>query len=138
MSPFDYVILRAAPRIQRGEFINVGAVLYCRALDYLGAAWDVNPERLKADFALISDTEMFAPDLPTLNVGLRGLIYTELEATGAKVDRELTAAITPSLLEEVIGLVPDEWIADGDRERYLGHLLARLSQRSAWVPGGAR
>ncbi|HEY9336092.1 MULTISPECIES: DUF3037 domain-containing protein [unclassified Kribbella] len=48
MKPFDYVILRAAPRIQRGEFINVGAVLYCRALDYLGAAWDVNPERLKA------------------------------------------------------------------------------------------
>ena len=46
--PFDYVILRAAPRIQRGEFVNVGAVLYCRALDFLGAAWDVDPERLKA------------------------------------------------------------------------------------------
>jgi acetylornithine deacetylase/succinyl-diaminopimelate desuccinylase-like protein len=45
-----------------------------------------NPQRLKADFALISDTEMFAPELPTLNVGLRGLIYTELEAIGAKVD----------------------------------------------------
>ena len=45
-----------------------------------------NPQRLKADFALVSDTEMFAPDLPTLNVGLRGLIYTELEATGAKID----------------------------------------------------
>ena len=45
-----------------------------------------NPHRLKADFALVSDTEMFAPDLPTLNVGLRGLIYTELEAIGAKVD----------------------------------------------------
>jgi hypothetical protein len=48
MAPFDYVILRAAPRIQRGEFINVGAVLYCRALDYLGAGWDVQPERLRA------------------------------------------------------------------------------------------
>jgi len=46
--PFDYVILRAAPRIQRGEFINVGAVLYCRALDFLGAAWDVDQARLKA------------------------------------------------------------------------------------------
>src|SRR6266508_2007891 len=46
--PFDYVILRAAPRIQRGEFVNVGAVLYCRALDFLGAAWDVVPDRLKA------------------------------------------------------------------------------------------
>ena len=45
-----------------------------------------NPQRLKADFALISDTEMFAPELPTLNVGLRGLIYTEIEAIGAKVD----------------------------------------------------
>ncbi|HUS20352.1 MAG TPA: dipeptidase [Terriglobales bacterium] len=45
-----------------------------------------NPARLKADFALVSDTEMFAPDLPTLNVGLRGLIYTEIEAVGAKVD----------------------------------------------------
>jgi acetylornithine deacetylase/succinyl-diaminopimelate desuccinylase-like protein len=44
------------------------------------------PETLKADFALVSDTEMFAPELPTLNVGLRGLIYTELEAIGAKVD----------------------------------------------------
>jgi hypothetical protein len=48
MVPFDYVILRAAPRIQRGEFINVGAVLYCRALDFLGAAWDVDQSRLKA------------------------------------------------------------------------------------------
>src|SRR5437588_2967615 len=45
-----------------------------------------NPGKLKADFALVSDTEMFAPELPTLNVGLRGLIYTELEATGAKID----------------------------------------------------
>jgi acetylornithine deacetylase/succinyl-diaminopimelate desuccinylase-like protein len=42
--------------------------------------------RLKADFALISDTELFAPDLPTLCVGLRGLVYTEIEAVGAKID----------------------------------------------------
>lgn len=45
-----------------------------------------HPERLKADFALVSDTEMFAPDLPTLCVGLRGLVYTELEVRGAKTD----------------------------------------------------
>ena len=41
---------------------------------------------LKADFALVSDTEMFAPELPTLCVGLRGMIYTEIEARGAKTD----------------------------------------------------
>jgi acetylornithine deacetylase/succinyl-diaminopimelate desuccinylase-like protein len=41
---------------------------------------------LKADFALISDTELFAPGLPTLCVGLRGMIYTEIEVRGAKTD----------------------------------------------------
>ena len=43
-------------------------------------------DRLKADFALVCDTELFAPDLPTLCVGLRGLVYTELEVQGAMVD----------------------------------------------------
>src|ERR1700730_1841876 len=42
--------------------------------------------KLKADFALVCDTELFAPDLPTLCVGLRGLIYTEIEAKGPMTD----------------------------------------------------
>ena len=41
---------------------------------------------LKADFALVCDTELFAPGLPTLCVGLRGMIYTEVEVRGAKTD----------------------------------------------------
>ena len=45
-----------------------------------------HPEELRADVALVSDTEMFAPDLPTLCVGLRGMIYTEIEARGARTD----------------------------------------------------
>jgi acetylornithine deacetylase/succinyl-diaminopimelate desuccinylase-like protein len=45
-----------------------------------------HPDRLRADVALVSDTEMFAPDLPTLCVGLRGMIYTEIEARGARTD----------------------------------------------------
>jgi acetylornithine deacetylase/succinyl-diaminopimelate desuccinylase-like protein len=44
------------------------------------------PAELAADFALVSDTELFAPGLPTLCVGLRGMIYTELEVRGAKTD----------------------------------------------------
>jgi acetylornithine deacetylase/succinyl-diaminopimelate desuccinylase-like protein len=43
-------------------------------------------DQLAADVALVSDTEMFAPDLPTLCVGLRGMIYTEIEARGARTD----------------------------------------------------
>jgi acetylornithine deacetylase/succinyl-diaminopimelate desuccinylase-like protein len=43
-------------------------------------------DQLRADVALVSDTEMFAADLPTLCVGLRGMIYTEIEARGARTD----------------------------------------------------
>jgi len=42
--------------------------------------------KLKSDFALVTDTELFAPDIPTLCVGLRGLLYTEIEVRGSKVD----------------------------------------------------
>ncbi len=45
-----------------------------------------HPPELQADFALVSDTEMFAPGLPTLCVGLRGMIYTEIEVRSAKTD----------------------------------------------------
>jgi acetylornithine deacetylase/succinyl-diaminopimelate desuccinylase-like protein len=45
-----------------------------------------NPQKLKADVALVSDTAMYAPDLPTLEIGLRGLIYMEVEAKGPSRD----------------------------------------------------
>jgi acetylornithine deacetylase/succinyl-diaminopimelate desuccinylase-like protein len=45
-----------------------------------------NAAKLKADVALVSDTEMYAPGLPTLNVGLRGLVYLEIEAQGPARD----------------------------------------------------
>ncbi len=44
------------------------------------------PADLEADFALVCDSELFAPGLPTLCVGLRGMIYTEIEVRGAKTD----------------------------------------------------
>ncbi|HLI63846.1 MAG TPA: M20/M25/M40 family metallo-hydrolase [Terriglobales bacterium] len=47
---------------------------------------NANTGKLKCDFALVTDTELFAPNLPTLCVGLRGLVYTEIEAQGAKTD----------------------------------------------------
>jgi acetylornithine deacetylase/succinyl-diaminopimelate desuccinylase-like protein len=44
------------------------------------------PPRLKADAAVICDTEMFAPELPTICVGLRGIVYSELHVQGADHD----------------------------------------------------
>jgi acetylornithine deacetylase/succinyl-diaminopimelate desuccinylase-like protein len=44
------------------------------------------PANLKCDFSLISDTELFAEGLPTLCVGLRGMIYTEIEVRSSRTD----------------------------------------------------
>ena len=44
------------------------------------------PPRLKADAAVVCDTEMFAPELPTICIGLRGMVYYELFVQGADHD----------------------------------------------------
>ena len=44
------------------------------------------PARLACDAAIICDTEMFAPELPTICVGLRGMVYAELLVEGANHD----------------------------------------------------
>jgi acetylornithine deacetylase/succinyl-diaminopimelate desuccinylase-like protein len=45
-----------------------------------------NAPKLKADVALVSDTALYAPGIPTLCIGLRGLVYLEVEATGPSRD----------------------------------------------------
>lgn len=70
-------------------------------------------DQLKADVALVSDTEMFAPEMPTLCVGLRGMIYTEIEARGARTDLHSGmyggAAPNPFIaLAQVIAKLKDE------------------------------
>jgi acetylornithine deacetylase/succinyl-diaminopimelate desuccinylase-like protein len=45
-----------------------------------------NPEKLEADVALVSDTALYAEGVPTLCIGLRGLVYMEVEATGPMRD----------------------------------------------------
>jgi acetylornithine deacetylase/succinyl-diaminopimelate desuccinylase-like protein len=54
--------------------------------EHIEAYVAAHPDRLKAAAALVCDTEMFAPELPTITTGLRGLVYTELEARGAGHD----------------------------------------------------
>jgi hypothetical protein len=43
---FEYAVLVAVPRAQRGESINVGVVLYCKDLDFLDSASHVDEARL--------------------------------------------------------------------------------------------
>ncbi len=54
--------------------------------DNLGVFVAANKERLSADVVLISDTAMISLDTPSLETGLRGLSYLEVEVTGPNRD----------------------------------------------------
>ncbi len=45
---FEYAVLRVVPRVERGECINAGVVLYCQAERFLGVRVHLDPARLKA------------------------------------------------------------------------------------------
>jgi hypothetical protein len=47
-SPFSYAVYRAVPRVERGERINVGVVLFSRPLDFLAVRTGLDEERLAA------------------------------------------------------------------------------------------
>lgn len=53
---------------------------------HLGDFVKENKEKLKADVILVSDTSMIANDIPSIDVGLRGLSYLEVEVTGPNRD----------------------------------------------------
>jgi acetylornithine deacetylase/succinyl-diaminopimelate desuccinylase-like protein len=53
---------------------------------HLDAWLEANKGRLQADFAVISDTGFFEGNLPAITVGLRGLVYFQLDVTGSTID----------------------------------------------------
>ena len=45
---YEYAYVRVVPRVDCGEFVNVGVILYCRSLNYLKAACSIDEDRLTA------------------------------------------------------------------------------------------
>lgn len=45
---FEYCILKAVPRVERGDSVNVGVIVYCQARDFLGARTHVDRALLLA------------------------------------------------------------------------------------------
>jgi len=62
--PFQYAALRVVPRVERGEAVNAGVVLFCRPLRFLGAKTQLDEGLLKA----------LAPDCDP--VAVAGLLQT--------------------------------------------------------------
>jgi hypothetical protein len=47
-SPFQYAALRVVPRVERGEAVNAGVVLFCRPLRFLGVRTHLDEALLAA------------------------------------------------------------------------------------------
>jgi hypothetical protein len=47
-SPFSYAVYRVVPRVERGEQMNVGVVVFSRPVSYLAARTGLDDDRLAA------------------------------------------------------------------------------------------
>jgi hypothetical protein len=45
---YEYALLRVVPRVERGESVNAGVLLYCRPLEYLGSRVHLDSTRVRA------------------------------------------------------------------------------------------
>jgi Protein of unknown function (DUF3037) len=77
---FEYAVIRVVPRVDREEFLNVGVILYCPRLKFLGLRCSGQSERL-----LTLDPRL---DLEELNHHLHALAaITYGEETGGPIGR---------------------------------------------------
>jgi Protein of unknown function (DUF3037) len=77
--PYEYAVIQAVPRVERGEVINVGVLLYCQLRDFLAACTHLDAGRL-----LALDP---GADLEAIRASLAGWKQT---CTGAGAAHELT------------------------------------------------
>ena len=56
-SPFQYAVIRVVPRVERGECVNAGVVLFCRQRRFLAAQLELDEQRL---LALAPDVDLTA------------------------------------------------------------------------------
>ena len=45
---FEYAVIRYVPRVERGEILNIGVILYCKELNFLELKYNIDRERIKA------------------------------------------------------------------------------------------
>ena len=55
---YEYAIIRFVPQVERGEFVNVGAILYCRAKRFLAMKYHLDEKRIKSFFDLEDLSEL--------------------------------------------------------------------------------
>ena len=57
-SSYDYALVRVVPRVERGEFVNAGVILFCRTRRFLGARIALDGARIAALAPQLDITEL--------------------------------------------------------------------------------
>jgi len=58
--PFEHAVLRVVPRVERGEGVNVGVVVFCRTRSYLDARIELGQRQAAALTALAAELDVEA------------------------------------------------------------------------------
>lgn len=68
---YDYAIVRAVPRVDREEFLNIGVIVSCPARKFLAAGIEIDSSRLEALFPGVDLEGLLAhaASLPTICAG---------------------------------------------------------------------
>jgi hypothetical protein len=68
--PFEYAVIRVVPRVERGEAINAGVILYSQQHRFFGCLIGLDSERLRA-LDPAADTATVAAALAAIKEGCR-------------------------------------------------------------------
>jgi hypothetical protein len=121
-SPFQYAIVRVVPRVERGECVNAGVVLFCRPRQFLEARVELDEARLLA----------IAPDADL------GAVHAHLDALRRIASGDATAGAIAALpaserfhwlvapSSTIIQCSPVHTGLTGDPEAELERLMAQL------------
>jgi hypothetical protein len=58
--PFEYALIRVVPRVERGEAVNAGVVVFCRTRGYLDARIELGPRQVAALEAMSPELDIDA------------------------------------------------------------------------------
>ena len=123
--PFQYAMWRVVPRVERGEAVNAGVVLFCRPRKFLGARMELD-EALLAALSPGCDPSEVRTQLETLVAVAEGRAEGGHVATMSKSERFhwLTAPAST-----IVQPSPVHTGLTDDPARELGRLFAELVSR---------
>ena len=119
--PFQYAVLRAVPRVDRGEFVNIGVIMYCQQADFLRAQIILDDARLRG-----LDPEV---DIESVQLAAEAIVAACEDAVGSSRENDGLAVRFGMLTAPRSTVVQPSPIHAGvtrDPERTLAELIAKL------------